>query len=258
MKTALFFIEPLTNLHVGSGEINYGLVDNLIQRDPVTGLPTINSSSLKGALREHFEQILGKGSEYVINIFGSEPKENDVRKRKQGALRFFEADLLSIAVRTAGNNLAYVNASSKSVMELQTERMKHFGIVSTLLDDLTKIPTNQNVSMEDIPEQKTYCDTTGKAFAAGKYLAFVSEDELKCLCDDNHLPVISRNCLEDGQSDNLFYEQVLPRYSHLATIIMGDDKTLDEFCKKLNNEVVQIGSNATIGYGYCKFTQYQQ
>lgn len=258
MKTALFFIEPLSNLHVGSGEINYGLVDNLIQRDPVTGLPTINSSSLKGALREHFEQLYGKKSPYIIEIFGSEPKENDAEKRKQGALRFFEADMLSLAVRTTGNNLAYVNASSKGVMERQTERMKHFGIASSLLDDLIKIPTNQKVYIEDIPEQKLYCDTTGKAFAAGKHLAFVSEDELKCLCNNNHLPVISRNCLEDGQSGNLFYEQVLPRYSHLTTIIMGDDKILDEFCKKLNGEVVQIGGNATIGYGYCKFTQYQQ
>ena len=55
MKAKFFKIEAISNLHVGNGEINYGLIDNLIQRDPVTELPNINSSSLKGALREFFK-----------------------------------------------------------------------------------------------------------------------------------------------------------------------------------------------------------
>jgi hypothetical protein len=28
-----------------------------------------------------------------------------------------------------------------------------------------------------------------------------------------------------------------------------------EFTQKLNNQVVQIGANATVGYGYCLITQ---
>lgn len=254
MKTELFLIETLSNLHVGSGEINYGLVDNLIQRDPVTGLPTINSSSLKGALREHFEQMYGKKSKEVISIFGSDPKENEAKNRKPGALRFFEADLLSIAVRTTGNNLSFVNASSTTIFEQQLKRLAQFDIKADFLSRLNNLPQKGNVSIEDIQSPSSFSETTSDASYIGENLALVSIDELKVLCDNEHLPVISRNCLENGQSTNLFYEQVLPRYSHLTTLVMGEEKQLKSFCDILNGQVVQIGGNATIGYGYCKFT----
>lgn len=252
METALFFIEPLSNLHVGSGEINYGLVDNLIQRDPVTNLPTINSSSLKGALREHFELLMGNNSNYVINIFGSNPKET--KKRQPGTLRFFEADLLSIAVRSTGNNLAYVNATSKGAIDRLCKRLEQFGVEAKHLAELTGLQESGKVSIEDLPGKKSYCQIKDNPSLVGDNLAVLDENDLKLLCNNEHLPVISRNCLEDGQSTNLFYEQVLPRYSRLATLIMGDREILDDFSNKLNNEVVQIGGNATIGYGYCKFT----
>ena len=70
------------------------------------------------------------------------------------------------------------------------------------------------------------------------------------LCSDDNLPIIARNCLENGESVNLWYEQVLPSQSVLATIIQTvNEKDLD----MLNDKIVQIGANATIGYGYCKF-----
>lgn len=52
---SVWLITAKTNLHVGNENTsNYGLVDKLIQRDALTGLPCINSSSLKGALNEFF------------------------------------------------------------------------------------------------------------------------------------------------------------------------------------------------------------
>jgi len=57
MKIELYTIKCLTNLHVGSGDINFNVIDNQVQRDSVTNLPNINSSSLKGAFREHFSKI---------------------------------------------------------------------------------------------------------------------------------------------------------------------------------------------------------
>lgn len=81
MKAHLYHIETISNLHVGSGEANEGVIDNLIQRDAITDLPVIHSSSLKGALREHF-----KTSKVVKYIFGSEA--NDTSCREAGAFRF--------------------------------------------------------------------------------------------------------------------------------------------------------------------------
>ncbi len=251
METSLFIIDLISNLHVGSGEINYGLVDNLIQRDAVTSLPTINSSSLKGALREHFEQMYTK--EYVTTIFGSEPKENDTNKRKQGSIRFFEADLLTIAVRTTGGNLSYVNASSKETINRFRQRLQEFGIE---FPEITYTPEPQTIRIEDLNGKKSYCKTASASLFAGKNLSLVREEDFKMLCDNEHLPIISRNCLENGISSNLFYEQVLPRYSTLATIMIGEKVILEEFRQKLDKQIVQIGGNATIGYGYCKFTYF--
>ena len=38
MTTRMYVINTLSNMHVGSGEVNYGVIDNLIQRDSVTNL----------------------------------------------------------------------------------------------------------------------------------------------------------------------------------------------------------------------------
>ena len=162
--------------------------------------------------------------------------------------------MLSIAVRSTGNNLAYVNATSKGAIDRLCKRLEQFGVEAKHLAELTGLQESGKVSIEDLPGKKSYCQIKDNPSLVGDNLAVLDENDLKLLCNNEHLPVISRNCLEDGQSTNLFYEQVLPRYSRLATLIMGDREILDDFSNKLNNEVVQIGGNATIGYGYCKFT----
>ena len=220
MKTKFFKIEALSNLHVGNGEINYGMIDNLIQRDPVTELPNINSSSLKGALREYFKH---KNKEVVDLIFGSDPK--DKKNRKQGSIRFFEAELVAIPVRD--DDVPYVMVTSDKTIESLKNRMKSFGF--SVPDKIKEIIGN--------PIEKTF-------------------KEFKEICSDDELPVISRNNLENGQSANLWYEQVLPKYSVLVFAVTGeDDGALNTFCSELNNSQVQIGANATIGYGLCQIKE---
>ena len=56
-KNNIWFITAKTNLHVGNENTNsYGLIDLAVQRNATTGLPCINSSSLKGALNEFASQ----------------------------------------------------------------------------------------------------------------------------------------------------------------------------------------------------------
>lgn len=258
MKTALFFINALSNLHVGSGEVNYGLVDNLIQRDPVTGLPTINSSSLKGALREHFENFSDKKVD-VCRLFGSEPKAKS-EDRKPGLLRFFDADLVAIPARTTGG-VPFVSVSSKENLNRIWRRLESLGVKAQFLDNISNLPKTQNnetqkVRIEDLRSECLYATVDKYKLIVGDRVAIVDDSDLIALCDNEHLPVISRNCLEDGISTNLFYEQVLPHYTHLCTVIMGPEDDLDAFCQALEGQVVQIGGNATIGYGYCQFTNF--
>ena len=78
----------------------------------------------------------------------------------------------------------------------------------------------------------------------------MSDDDFKELCDDEHLPVIARNCL-DSKNPNLWYEQVLPRFSVLYFPLIAAEN-FDVFKNAVTNTLVQIGANATIGYGFCK------
>lgn len=67
MASYLVTLKCLTNMHVGNGDVNYNIVDNEVEVDPVTGYPTINASGVKGALRNYF-----KDNKRVIDWFGSE------------------------------------------------------------------------------------------------------------------------------------------------------------------------------------------
>ena len=73
------------------------------------------------------------------------------------------------------------------------------------------------------------------------------------LCNNNHLPVIARNYLNDGKSENLWYEQVLPRYSllYFNLLVPDEDMYIDTFDQTITSSLVQIGANATVGYGFC-------
>ena len=89
-----------------------------------------------------------------------------------------------------------------------------------------------------------------------KEVKFSEPDDAKFieLCSDDNLPIIARNVLDNGESKNLWYEQVVPAETIFYTIIHDNgDRTLAE---QISNPkaFVQIGANATIGYGYCKFT----
>ena len=79
-------------------------------------------------------------------------------------------------------------------------------------------------------------------------------DKLSQLCSDDNLPIIARNVLENGESKNLWYEQVLPAETVLYTIIQEENNDLLNALVG-DGKLVQIGANATIGYGYCKFEQ---
>lgn len=223
MKAKFFKIEALSNLHVGNGEINYGLIDNLIQRDPITELPNINSSSLKGALREYYKHTK-KDKKLVDLIFGSDPKDKD--NRKQGSVRFFEAEIVAIPVRD--DKIPYVMVTSDKTIKALNHRIKSFDLA---------VPANIKELLGNPVEE--------------------SFEKFKEICSDEELPVISRNYLENGQSANLWYEQVLPKHSVLVFAILGEDNddAFKTFCSDLNGTQVQIGANATIGYGFCKITE---
>lgn len=261
MKANLYTIEPISNLHVGRGGVNLGVVDNLIQRDIVTDLPNINASSLKGALREYFEKSENKTN--VFNIFGS-PVKGD--KRSPGSFRFFDANLLAIPVRS--DKVPFFLATCPMVIKDFIKKIEVFGVeIGPLTEQMKKLAgidqpmvvfkeSEKEAFVEDLEVKTTYFDVKSlfPLSLFGNYpLLLVSDKQFMTLCDDNHLPVIARNYLNNGKSENLFYEQVIPRFSIFYFVAV--DTVSDGSALELNGKLIQIGANASVGYGFCKFKQ---
>ena len=218
MNTHVFLITAKTNLHVGNENGgDFIIVDKAIQRDPLTDLPCINSSSLKGALKEYCCHLKTVD---VKKLFGSD-KNSNADDANKGEAIFFDAKLLFLPQQDVETLFHYV--TSDEVIRMMNDRIKLFD-------------SSFNYSKPEKFGGKKV-ETNNKSFSA--------------LCDNDSLPIIARNALENGESKNLWYEQVLPAETVLYTVIREDGEAL---CKALDGKIVQIGANATIGYGYCKFT----
>ena len=279
----LYIITAKTNMHVGSGEETYGLIDNRVQRDVLTNLPNINSSGLKGALREYFSQKFGERSQEVIEIFGSDSfekteesdKPDESKKHQAGKFRFFNANLLSIPVRS--NVRPFFRATSPQVIEDLIDTLDTFGYDDTfeLKQSLEQLLTlklskeaplifsgDEGVILEDsrikaVSVDNTKLDRThlNKIEAVtGAPLAFMHNIDFNDMCSDFNLPLIARNKLEDGRSENLWHEQVVPRETKFYFFVL---KPTDSNHNLLfsSGEPVQIGANASIGYGFCHINE---
>lgn len=216
MTTYVFLIRTLTNLHAGSGDAGgYGVVDKLVQRDPVTDLPTIHSSGIKGALREYFTEQKTLSAPEITRIFGSDPKDREEKSIQRGAYRFFSADLLALPKPDHSSDTHFKlieNSHNTAEVKGKLERLGAIGL---------------NLSIQG---------------GISGNLSEIAEE----------LPVIARNFLDNGVSKNLWYEQIVPRESVFVTCIQAPD---DSLINKLDDAVVQLGGNATVGYGFCLFTK---
>lgn len=233
LKSA-WFITAKTNLHVGNENTsNYGLIDKAIQRDVLTKLPCINSSSLKGSINEYCTQVAGLDSDERIRIFGVD-KGNKKSATQKGSDTFFDADLLLLPVQD--DTCLYHWVTTKSILKGLVEKMKIFDVIFNGSED-------ENALLLVIKELFNQ-----------REIKIISDEQFSNLCSDEELPIIARNCLEDGQSTNLWYEQILPSETVFYTIMHSADDTLS---KAINNKIIQIGANATIGYGYCRLSKME-
>ena len=259
-KTDAYLITCLTNMHVGSGEANYGVVDNLVQRDPITNVPIIHSSSLKGALREHFKDVWSDddGFNKLNYVFGKDPKRNG-GETEVGYYKFFDANLIVLPVRS--NLKPFFRATSNFVLSEINEKAKALGIELNInpFDAVKGKPKVENGNigciLEDYETEPGLGVDDRIKNILGSNLAFFHYDDFKEL--SKRLPVIARNQLESGQSKNLWYEEVVPRESRFLFFVSkpkeGEEVKFDtDFESELNNKTIQIGGNASIGYGYTK------
>lgn len=147
-KTALFMLCD-TALHAGSGS-ELGIVDLPIQREKHTGFPKIESSSLKGCIREFFETLgkkpsiadrLGISSSDLISlVFGPE----DDGQRHAGAVSFCDARLLLFPVKSVKGVFAWVTCPT---------------VIQRFISDMSVIGIETNIDVSKIHAHIVPCES---------------------------------------------------------------------------------------------------
>lgn len=248
----MWLIKAETNLHVGNeNNSGYGIIDKAIQRDAVTSFPCINSSSLKGAINEYCTVVADSTPEQRIRIFGAD-KNGKASGSQKGGVVFFDAQLLFLPVQD--NDTVFKYATCLSVLNMFIDRIETMDSKFDLGEKTLKnIKDNNSLSDGD---KKSLANVLMTKFGLNKPVAIKSDKEFCRLCNDENLPIIARNKLENGLSANLWYEQILPSKSVLYFFTNGSGEDTETLLDWLDNKLVQIGANATIGYGYCRLRSY--
>lgn len=251
-------------MHVGSGETNFNIIDNEIQRDVITGYPTIHSSSLKGAIKAFFNS---KGeedtSDFIAHVFGN--------KERAGIYKFFGAYLLSFPVRS--NKGQFFRATCPAIIKGFLTFAEDLQITISETKDLEVLCKNleleegcakifediEGVKIEGIPAVHSgieYGEIVKEVF--GENVAVFTDEDFNDIM--KKIPFIARNCLENGISQNLWYEEIIPRETRFYFAVLHDKeyKYGDKFEDTMLGDIVQIGANASIGYGYTRIKSLPQ
>ncbi len=267
MKSIIYILEPITNLHVGNGDINYNIIDNEVEKDPLTNYPMINSSGIKGAFRQFIQDNSKINKQDEIDIFGSEPiEQNNDEKKKPGKLKFYSGECLGVTMRNEVGKMPYSLVTTKKMLERFIEmcevmKIKYNLDVDKLDENKSYKAANGNITVEEIKIDDNLKDDEIKklfkqiALDTANNLVIMSHDKIK----DISLPVVARNVLDNGISENIWYEEYVPHHSlFFVCVSCEEDEVLKIFNEAVNNKIVQFGGNASIGYGLTKVTVFKE
>lgn len=274
MKALLYRMKCLTNMHVGSGDVAYTIIDNEIEKDAVlNNVAVIHPSGVKGAVKYFFanQRI---DSNIIDYIFGNEVETGEVEREKKqkktvpGKYKFMGATLMARPLRVSDGRVSYVLAVSEELINYQLELFRALGISHIDGIDITnmRVPTPKCPVMvsstyefkavEGI-ETKPYEDEKTRVLLEkliGPSFAVLENKFWK----EQEYPMIARNCLNDqGISENLWYEEIVPHESIFYFPVLADNNYIDEFKNTMEN-IIQFGANASLGYGLAKVSCFAE
>jgi len=281
-----FFLKVETPLHAGSGS-DLGVVDLPIQREKHTDFPKIESSSLKGSIREVFEEKYKDSKQAIDLIFGPESGDEHA-----GALGFTDARILLFPVRSLRGIFAWITCPAvvkRFISDLKLcciNDIQYANKAKKITESSKLVVGDSNIVLEEytfsvekdknLSELAKWLSANALPDDTDNYWKEKVKDDIVLLDDDEFrdFVTLSTEVIARTKIDNekgtvkegaLFYEEYLPSetilYSlALASPIFSDDKAsfknggkeeekvMEFFAKGIPN-VIQIGGNATIGKG---------
>lgn len=286
MKKKLFIIRAMSNIHCGVGQ-GVDDIDLPTARETMTGFPVVPGSTVKGVLRDYFNNHT-EDKEELWAAFGPEFADQ-AGNEHTSALMLTDARMLALPIRSFAGVFAYVTAP------LVLERLRRDLNQIPMGEDLPEIPeletedaialpecenlVDDKILLEDLDLKANTADDSWKKWVefltarlfdndwgtkiARPRFMLVSNDIFRFLCD-TALPVVARIKINEGtgtvQQGGLWYEESLPAESILCGLViatrsyrkskkMSADEILAAFAEK--ELILQLGGNATTGKGLC-------
>lgn len=275
MKSKLVFIHTLSPLHAGTGQ-GVGVIDLPIAREKATNLPFLPGSSVKGTIRDEFND----DADLRDKIFGPE-RSSDFAS----AIQFSDFTLLFLPVRSLSGTFAYVTSPYVLQRFRRDAGVDHSLPIPDVADSdclvgpETVLKLETKVCLEDLDlEPRQPATQWGEEIAS---LAFQDDDPWQellkkrvCIVSDNVFnfllntgtEVTARIRLEDETKTTvkgaLWYEEALPTESVLFGIALANPNVktdmnatavLEEI-EKRTKMPLQFGGKATVGRGICRLS----
>jgi CRISPR-associated protein Cmr4 len=290
MKKKLFIIRAMSDIHCGVGQ-GVEDIDLPTAREAMTGFPIVPGSTLKGVLRDYYNNCT-EDKEELWAAFGPEFTDQGGDEHAS-ALMLTDARILALPVRSFAGVFAYVTAP------LVLERLRRDLIQIPIGKNLPEIPEQETenalalpkcenlvddkILLEDLDLKANTADTswpqwvkflTGEKFfdkdwgtkIAELRFMLVSNDVFSFLCD-TALPVAARIKLdkETGtvKRGGLWYEESLPAETVLCGLAVTTksyskrkEMTAEDILSSFATEklTLQLGGNATTGKGICSIS----
>lgn len=254
------FFKALSGIHAGTGT-DLGLVDLPIQRERHSGLPKIESSGVKGCVREEFEQRKAELPEDFVTIaFGPE----DGGGKHAGSIAFTDARLLLFPVRSARGIFAYATCPyilKRLADDLALvndapalDAVPAIGDVAQVSSDRLLILGSGKAALEEytIQAEKTeYAKALAAKIAAWLRLEDASyiQENFIILGDDvfmdfarNNTEIITRIRIDSNTGTvadgALFTEELLPSETVLYSLVMTSSIFIDKESRESSATVI--------------------
>jgi CRISPR-associated protein Cmr4 len=278
--TQTWFLYAISPVHMGAGNAVGELVDSPIQREAHTAYPVLPASGIKGALR-HRAEVANLAN--TSALYGAKP-DGDLHA---GALTFTDGSLIAFPVRTLTGTFAYVtslvalarinrqlNTAGHNPPPVPTPSETPLSIdggarvLETLHFEFSKSP--ELAELANWLAERIFpadpCYDYFRAKFSQDLLALPDEDFTHFVRNSTSIePHVRINDSTGTAKDGgLFYVENLPPESvFLSTALFSNERTgrgeasadtlAESFAESLDDQMVQIGGDATYGRGHVIF-----